>query len=146
MQDSKSLGDAWQKKQLGRTLALIDFDRDGRMDLVGNYLDDPVSLLHNQTAVANWLQIELVGTASERDGIGAVVEITVDQQSWTAWQTAGDGYMCTNESVLHFGIGNADLIDEMTVRWPDGGSQSFSDLKANGRYLVVQGDENAYAR
>ena len=146
MQDSKSLGDAWQKKQLGRTLALIDFDRDGRMDVVGNYLDDPVSLLHNQTAVANWLQIELVGTASERDGIGAVVEITVDQQSWTAWQTAGDGYMCTNESVLHFGIGNADLIDEMTVRWPDGGSQSFSDLKANGRYLVVQGDENAYAR
>ena len=61
----------WSRETLGRTLALIDWNRDGRMDLIANHLDQPVALLENQTQIKSGkgIQFELVGTASERDAI-----------------------------------------------------------------------------
>lgn len=139
-------GPYWQREQLGRALATFDWNRDGRMDLIANHLDQPVAILQNNSVAQNWLQLELIGTNSERDAIGAEATATAGTESWTAFRTAGDGYMVSNEPVLHFGIGSTEALDRVEVQWPSGQTQSFENVAANARYLLVEGAEELYER
>ncbi|WP_167546764.1 FG-GAP-like repeat-containing protein [Stieleria maiorica] len=134
-------GDYWKQQQLGRTLATLDWNRDGKMDLVAGHLDLPIALLQNESTTQHWIQIELIGVDCERDAIGAEVRITADQESWTGWQTGGDGYMCSNEQVVHFGVGAAEAIDQVQIRWPGGATQVFDSVQADARYLAIEGVE-----
>ncbi len=126
-------------KRLGRTLAQGDLDRDGRVDMVANHLDAPVALLLNQSKAGNWLQVQLVGRTSERDAVGAIVEIQCQGETFSSWMTGGDGYMCSNEPLLHFGIADHQSIDQLTVRWPNGDRQTFDDVPINRRVLLIEG-------
>jgi hypothetical protein len=74
------------------------------------------------------------------------VTLISGDQSWTAWNTGGDGFLCTNESVLSFGIGNTEAIDELRIDWPSGERQQFVDLAPNRRYLIIEGSANALPR
>jgi tetratricopeptide (TPR) repeat protein len=134
-------GAYWQTEQLGRTLVMLDWNRDGRIDLLANHLDSPVALLQNNSPIMNWVQFELVGVLSERDAIGAEMKVTAGDQVWTNWQIGGDGYMCTNEPIIHFGLGDTAGIDEVQVTWPSGGKQTFRNVEINRRWLVVESDD-----
>lgn len=136
----------WTQNRLGRTLAVLDWNGDARPDLVSNHLDGPVALLSNTTETGNSLQLELQGTHSERDATGTKVTLTSGQQSWTRWQAGGDGFLCSNEAVLDFGLAKANSIDRVDVQWPSGKKQTFQDLEVNRRYLVIEGDSEVYAR
>lgn len=136
----------WTQNRLGRTMAVLDWNGDARPDLVTNHLDGPVALLTNNTRAGNSLQFELQGTDSERDATGAKVTVTKGQQSWTRWQAGGDGFLCSNEAVLDFGVANAKSIDRVDVHWPSGTKQTFHDLEVNQRYLMIEGISEAYAR
>ena len=136
----------WQESQLGRTMAVIDWNRDSRPDLVTNHLDGPVALLTNNTVGGQSIEIELIGTESERDATGTQLTITCGQQTWTRWQAGGDGFLCSNESVLDFGLGDVNSIDRVDVRWPSGNTQTFADLQLNRRYLIIEGESVAYPR
>ncbi len=138
LQDPSSLGTYWQRKQLGRTLAMLDWNHDGRIDLLANHLDQPIALLQNNAKSGNWLQVELVGVTSERDATGAEVRVELDGEHWTACQTGGDGLMCTNESMLHFGLGSAQAMAQIEVRWPSGRSTVFHNVQPQARYLIVE--------
>lgn len=138
-QQAAEAGSYWTEKALGRTLVKLDWNRDGKMDLIANHLDAPVALLENQSEAMNWLQVILVGTESERDAIGAEVVVISDGERVTGWQTGGDGLMATNEQILHFGLSDATKIDSLEVRWPTGDQQTFEGMAANGRYLIVEG-------
>jgi tetratricopeptide (TPR) repeat protein len=144
--DQAEAGQYWQTKRLGRTLAMLDWNRDGRVDLLANHLDEPLALLQNESPAAGWLQLELVGTRSERDAIGAEVRVQIGDQSWTSWQFGGDGLMSSNEAVVHFGLGAAASVDRIEVRWPSGLAQTFEDVPASARYLVIEGDESLHRR
>jgi tetratricopeptide (TPR) repeat protein len=146
LQDASVAGPYWQKQQLGRTLALLDWDRDGKIDLLANHLDEPVALLGNGSTTGNWLQVELVGVSSERDAIGAEVVVESDDQTWHGWQTGGDGFMCTNEPIIHFGLGTSENITRLQVTWPSGRSEQFDGLKMNGRYLLIEGQAKPHQR
>ena len=139
LQDSKLAGDYWSRSHLARTLATFDFNRDGRMDLIASHLDQPIAVLRNDSGVGNWLQLDLIGVKSERDAIGAKVIIHCQGESWTSWVVSGDGYMCTNQAGLHFGIGDHQKIERVEVQWPSGEQQVFESLKANQRVLIVEG-------
>ncbi len=136
----------WKDPKLGRTMAVLDWNTDGKPDLITNHLDAPVALLSNQTTTGNSLQIELVGTTSERDAIGARVTVSGDGQSWTQWETGGDGFLCSNEPVLDFGIANTEAVTRVDVHWPSGKTQTLHGLAINQRYLIIEGEEEAYAR
>lgn len=144
--DPASTGPYWQTPQLGRTLATLDWNRDGKVDLFANHLDLPVALLENHSAAENWVQFELVGTTSERDAIGAEVRIEIGEENWTGWQTGGDGLMSSNEAMIHFGIGAATLVERVDVRWPSGRTQQVANLAVNRRYLIVEGSNQPAAR
>ncbi|MFK8111764.1 MAG: FG-GAP-like repeat-containing protein [Rubripirellula sp.] len=141
LQRTSGAKDYWNREQLARTLVMIDFNRDGKLDLVANHLDQPMAVLQNESAAQNWLQFSLIGVQSERDAIGAEVQVVSGSQKWTAWQIGGDGYMCSNEPIIHIGLGESQSIDEINVHWPSGKSQVFNDVSINQRYLLVEGHE-----
>lgn len=133
------------RKRLTRGLITIDWNNDGRVDLVTNDLEQPAAILQNSTVSDNqWLQIELVGTACERDAIGAVVQVTSGNQIYTAAVATGDGYMCKNQARLHFGLGNlkdnpqSDTKMTVTIQWPDGSQQSETSINPNQILTIVQ--------
>ncbi len=137
----------WSQMHLGRAMTIIDFDRDGAMDLLVGHLDKPVAVLRNETDTpGNGIQFELVGTSCERDAIGARVVVQSQSEAFTQWVTAGDGYLSSDEPVLDFGLGVSDSSVRVEVHWPGGGRQEFADLQPGRRYLLVQGEEAAYER
>ena len=139
LQDSKAAGDYWSRSHLARTLATFDFNRDGRMDLIASHLDQPIAVLRNDSRAGNWLQLDLIGVRSERDAIGAKVTVHCKGESWTSWVVSGDGYMCTNQAGLHFGIGEHQRIERVEIQWPSGEQQVLDSLSANQRVLIVEG-------
>lgn len=135
----------WNRPAIGRALLMLDWNRDGRMDLVATHHDAPVALLQNQTESQNhWIQVRLVGTASERDAIGARVTVHASGQEWVGVVTAGDGYVCKNESIVAFGLGSNDRIDRLTVRWPSGKTRDFDVPALNRRYLIIENSPEVF--
>jgi tetratricopeptide (TPR) repeat protein len=136
----------WSGKYLGRSLARLDFDRDGRSDLVITHLDAPSALLLNKTETGNhWLKVKLVGTRSERDAIGAKVTLRAGDQTWTNWAVAGDGYLCRNEAVIPFGLGPVTEIDAIEVQWPGGQQQTFTSVPADQEIMLIEHQPEAYS-
>ncbi|WP_345688120.1 FG-GAP-like repeat-containing protein [Novipirellula caenicola] len=125
---------------LGRVLIRTDWNRDGRVDLLATHLDQPAELLENQTANSgNWLQCELVGTDCERTAIGAVITLQTELGTLKQWLDSGDGYSCSDERIVFFGLGASQQIKQLSVEWPDGTSDRLSSLAVNQRVLIVQG-------
>ena len=130
----------WQGKYLGRGMARLDFNRDGQMDLMITHLGAPTALLLNEThAGNNWLQVQLVGTQSERDAIGAKVVVTLSGKEHVQWMVGGDGYLCRNDPLLHFGLGEEVLVESVEVIWPNGVTETFGGMEANQRLLLIEG-------
>ena len=135
----------WDEPHVGRGLSTLDFNRDGRMDFAVTHLGERTALLLNQTPTMNhWLQIRLVGTKSERDAIGARIEAKSKGQSWTAWINAGDGFLCRNEPIVALGLGDQTLVDELTISWPSGEQQRFSNIPVDQRLLVIEDSSDLF--
>jgi hypothetical protein len=143
--EPKRLGDYFAGQHLGRALASVDVDRDGRVDVAVTHLYQPVSLLINQTENSGQsIRLLLKSTSGQRDAIGAVVTAVVGGRSVTAQLTAGDGYMCSNQRRVHFGTGEATEVKDLAVTWPSGGQESFGTLESGQEYLLVEGSAEAY--
>jgi hypothetical protein len=135
----------WQRDHVGRALAKLDFDRDGRQDFVVTHVGETSALLLNRTESTNhWFQLEIVGAVSERDAIGSRVVVRNGDVELTEWLNAGDGFLCRNEPLLSFGVGNALSLDEVVIHWPSGKRQIFRDVKADQRYLLVEGQAELF--
>lgn len=124
-----------------RAVASIDWDDDGRLDLIVKNRTGPrIRLLRNLDRSGNgFVAIELQGTTCNRDAIGS--RVTVDLGGRTVMKTlyAGDGYLSQSSKRLHFGLGDAREVRSVTVRWPGGERQVFEGLRPGGRYRLVQG-------
>ena len=137
----------WGRAYLGRTLASLDYDRDGDLDLLVNHLDESLALLQSATRTdGRWMQLEVVGRSCERDAIGARVIVRTTSGNHAHWVTAGDGYFCSDEPVLDFGLGADVEVESVEIRWPSGELQVFKSPEANRRYLIVEGHEELYQR
>jgi tetratricopeptide (TPR) repeat protein len=138
-QPNDSLGDFFNKEYLSRSLGLWDFNRDGLVDSYITHLDHPLSVLRNQTKTnGTWIAIELIGTESERDAIGATIKIVAGDQSWIHQRLAGNGFECTNESFVHLGLGGIQKIDSMEIVWPSGKTSQWENLQVNRRYRAIE--------
>ncbi len=143
---SEATSTFWEITRHGRTLAVIDWNGDGRQDLIAGHLHSPTLLLENQTDSLNWVQVELVGTESERGAVGAEVVAVVDGKRLTGFVTGGDGFLCSNEAVTGFGIGDAEKIDHIEIKWPSGAEAIITAPEPNRRYLLVEGDDQPWTR
>jgi hypothetical protein len=96
------------------------------------------TLLHNvSTDTGHWIAIKLVGAKSNRDGIGARVEVVAAGKRHTAERVAGSGYLSQDDGRLHFGLGSATTVDKLIVHWPSGREQTIENLSVD-RVLTVE--------
>ncbi|MFV2066670.1 MAG: CRTAC1 family protein, partial [Pirellulales bacterium] len=134
-----TLGEYFEGAYLGRAVAVLDWNKDGREDVVIGHLDVPVALLTNTTQSAgNYLAVNLCGTESARDATGAILRLTVEGRTRTHQLTAGGGYHASNEPRLVFGLGKLDRVETLVVRWPSGNQQTFSNVPTNAELIVVE--------
>ena len=131
-------GPALEQAYAGRGAAAIDYDNDGDLDLVVTENGGPAHLLRNQGGNRNhWLQIRLAGSASNRDGIGALVTVKSGSTTQRRYRRSGSSYLSESDPRLTFGLGDATRADRLEVRWPGGAVQVLENVPA-GRLLVVQ--------
>lgn len=129
---------------LGRAIARLDWNRDGREDFGITHVDRPFGLLTNVTnSGGHRLTIRLSGTSSSRDAVGAVVRVNIGNRSLVRHVTAGDGFQASNERAVFVGLGNATQADSIHVRWPHGAEQTFPNLPADQEWLLIEGQPDA---
>jgi enediyne biosynthesis protein E4 len=134
-------GEPWTVPRIGRGLAAADLDNDGRLDLLLVAQNSPLAFFHNQTERAgHFLTLRLEGATSNRDAVGAKVTITAGGRRQTAWRIGGGSYLSASDPRLHFGLGSAQVIDDLEIRWPSGSVQKFGKLAADRAYHVREGD------
>ncbi len=133
--------DSWfSSEYLGRGLARIDWNRDGREDFAVSQLDSPSVLVSNETAVTGHsISIRLIGTVCSRDAIGTVVSLNAGKNHRTRQLTAGDGYQASNERVLIFGLGSEIAATDIRIEWRSGMVQTLKQLTAGNEYVIVEG-------
>jgi tetratricopeptide (TPR) repeat protein len=140
---SNAIGPFFSKEQLGRGLARLDWNRDGRDDFAISQLIDPAALVVNRSRnVGHFVSIRLVGK-TYRDAIGSEVSVSAGHQRFVKQLVAGDGFECSNERRLLFGLGDASSINEICVRWPGGTKQVFSNVTIDRDLLIIEGAETA---
>jgi len=133
------LGLFFQQDRLGRGLARLDWNRDGKEDFVVSHLDSPAALVTNTSRqTGRFLAVQLRGRQSPRDAIGAIVTVEAGGRSIRRWLTAGDGYQASNQRQLIFGLGKETRVDKLSIRWPSGAEQEFLDLAADQELIFVE--------
>jgi len=131
----------------GRGCAFGDFDNDGDIDFVVNTVNGPPQLLRcDSTSGNNWIKIKTIGTKSNRSGIGARVTCVtnVPGESKAHRQIdevrSGGSYISQNDLRVHFGLGKAEKVQLLEVRWPSGQVDAIKDITANQCIYVKEGE------
>jgi hypothetical protein len=126
-----------EAKSVCRGSGVDDFDNDGKIDVFIVNLGSPAFLLHNASPGANhWLQVKLVGRKSNRDGIGAQVELVAGGLRQQRERVAGSGYLSQDDPRIHFGLGSSPKVDKLTVIWPSGIRQVVENVQID-RVITV---------
>jgi enediyne biosynthesis protein E4 len=121
---SRSAGPFFEVKSVARGAAFADYDNDGRIDAFIVNLGAPASLLHNTSPNAgHWISVKLAGHKSNRDGIGAQVEVVAGGNKQVRERVAASGYLSQDDPRVHFGLGAATKVDRLTITWPSGTRQ-----------------------
>ncbi len=135
---SRDAGPVLSERTTARGACFADYMNDGKVDAYVVNLGGKGTLLHNVTInTGHWIELKLVGTKSNRDGIGARVEIFAAGKRQTAQRVAGSGYLSQNDERLHFGLGSATTVDKLIVHWPSGIEQTLAAQQVD-RVLTVQ--------
>jgi hypothetical protein len=131
------------RRVAGRGAAAGDLDNDGRIDVVVVHRDVPAAILHDMTTGGHWIAIELEGTASSRTPVGARVTCKAAGRTQVRWLTSGTSYLAASDPRVSFGLGPAESVELLEVRWPSGAVQSWETIRAD---RVVQIREGADPR
>jgi len=139
---SAELGPGIAARYSSRGAAFGDYDNDGAMDMLILNMNDPPSLLHNVGGNRqNWIKLKLVGTKCNRTAIGARVWVTTGKHRQVDEVHSGTSVMSQNDLRLHFGLGAADTVDLIEVKWPTTQKiERFTQVKANQILTIREGD------
>ena len=131
-------GPEFAKAASHRGAAFGDLDNDGCVDAVVTVLNGPVKYFHNVSPAGNhWILLRLVGTKSNRMGLGAQVAITTEDgaRQWNH-ATTSTGYASSSDPRVHFGLGASKIVKDIEILWPSGIRQTLHDVPA-GRIVTV---------
>ncbi|MFO0902260.1 MAG: CRTAC1 family protein [Pirellulales bacterium] len=139
-------GGNWHPDKIGgqpvarssRCAATLDFDLDGRLDLVVSNFNDVAYLYRNEFPQRHYVQFRLQGTASNRDAIGAVVRLYQGEDVLTRQVNAAGGYLSHSSKTLHFGLGDQNEIERVEIRWPSGKLQTLEKPASDRLHVIVE--------
>ena len=138
--------------KLQHVMATGDFDDDGRVDILERFAEGPpwianpegVELYRNTVSGGNYLKLRTQGTVSNRDGLGARIEVLTGSHLQRQWVRSGTGWLATSDRRVHFGLGQATNVDLVRIRWPSGQKQYLTNVPAN-QILTVEEPKMALA-
>jgi hypothetical protein len=129
---SEEAGFAAQPPRRHRGSAFGDLNHDGKLDLVVTALGAPAEIWMNDSPGNNhWIELALQGTKSNRDAIGAQIRISAGGQAQFNHVTTASGYASSSAGPVHFGLGSANNVDELEIRWPSGTVQILKSMAAD---------------
>lgn len=137
--NASELGTFFLRPHLGRGLARVDWNRDGRDDVAISHLHEPATLLLNETrSDFHTLNLQLRGRDSSRDAIGAIVEVPGEDRTLVHQLTAGDGFQASNERRLIIGVGSRTEVPVVIIRWPAGLVQEFHHVPVDRDVMLLE--------
>ena len=131
-------GPGFAARASSRGLAVGDFDNDGDLDLLVTHLDRPPSLLRNDSTGGSWVTVIPIDRHGVRSPIGTLVTITAGGRRQFRDIAAGDSYMSTHDPRPHFGLGDAAIVDQVDVRWPDGSHSVRTQVQPRQFLTITQ--------
>jgi len=140
---TKGMGAGFASPRVGRGAAYADINNNGRLDVLLSTNGGPAYLFENaavgEAALQKSLRLKLVGTRSNRDGIGTVVKLTASGETQSQMLRSGSSYMSASELVLTFGLARHDNADAIEVRWPSGAVDKLTNVGAGQTVTVTEG-------
>jgi enediyne biosynthesis protein E4 len=133
------VGGAFASPKVARGAAYADIDNDGALDVLVTTNGGRAWLFHNEGGTNHSLRVKLVGTKSNRDGIGAVVRLTSGSAKQWQMLRSGSSYLSQSELVLTFGLGGAAKADAVEVQWPSGQVDTLSGVAGDQTVTVEEG-------
>jgi hypothetical protein len=135
------MGKAFAAPRVARAAAYADIDNDGFLDILLTTNGGPAYLFHNEGGTNHSLRIKLVGTKSNRDGIGAVVRVNSGNNKDKQWKMlrSGSSYLAQSELVLTFGLGAQTKADTVEIQWPSGQVDKLTNINAGQTVTVQEG-------
>ncbi len=134
-----SVGGGFDQARVGRGAAYGDFDNDGDLDILIATNSGPAYLYRNDVEVNRSLRLKLQGTKSNRDAIGARVEVHVSSRVMSRLVKSGSSYLSQSELTLTFGMGREERADRVVVHWPSGRVDEHKGLHIGRTWLLVEG-------
>ncbi|HJY85664.1 MAG TPA: CRTAC1 family protein [Candidatus Acidoferrales bacterium] len=136
---TREMGLAFEAPRVGRGAAYGDIDNDGALDLLMATNGGPAVLFHNEGTANHRLRVRLIGSRSNRDGIGAVVAVTAGGETQRQMLRSGSSYLSQSELVLTFGLGSLPEAEALEVRWPSGQVDRLGKTAADQLITVREG-------
>jgi len=136
---TEQMGEAFAAPRVARGAAYADIDNDGYLDVLVTTNSGPAYLFHSEGGSNHSLRLKLVGTKSNRDGIGAVVRVTAGGEKQWKMLRSGSSYLSQSELVLTFGLGAQSKADTIEIQWPSGQVDRLSNLDAGQTATVQEG-------
>ena len=136
---TQQMGAAFAAPKVGRAVAYADIDNDGALDVLLTTNAGRPYLFHNEGGTNRSLRVKLVGTKSNRDGIGAVVRLTSGSDKQWQMLRSGSSYLSQRELVLTFGLGSQTKVDTLEVQWPSGQTEKLSNIPAGQTVTIKEG-------
>jgi enediyne biosynthesis protein E4 len=146
---TNSMGAAFVTPRVGRGAAYADIYNDGRLDLLLSTNGGPPYLFRNEaqgSSANRSLRLKLVGTKSNKDGIGAVVRLSSGGDSQTQMLRSGSSYLSSSELILTFGLAQRDKAETIEIRWPSGQVDHLSSVAAGQTVTATEGKGQTSAR
>ncbi len=134
------VGGGFDQPKVGRGLAYADFDRDGDLDLLLTTNNGPAHFYRNDQLAGNRsIRFRLVGTKSNRDGIGATISVVSSGLSQSRMVKSGSSYLSQSELPVTFGLEKRDRVERAVIAWPSGRTEEFTNLTTGRCYECTEG-------